>query len=307
MSPLPFGSKTTADQVLAGIDLQGRTALVTGANIGIGYETARALSHAGARVIFACRNPQRGKDAVMRSNADEPRGRGELMNLDLGQLSAVAESVRALDLERLDMLVCNAGIYPGAYRQTADGFEETVGVCHIGHFLLFLLLLPALEQSDDARVVMVSSESHRMPRTLDFDRLPLTQKDYGQNIAYGQAKLCNVLMANEIERRFGEPGASGAAAIHGYSLHPGTLVTTGIGRNSLLARVAVQLSRPFTKTAAQGAATSVMCAAHPELREGGGRYYVNCQPGRASREGNHPEVAARLWERSREWVADYLR
>lgn len=294
---LAFGKKSTADDVLVGVHLEGRTAIVTGANTGIGYETARSLAAAGARVIFACRDEVRGRKAIERCQRLHPNADVALGQLDLGSLASVRSFVAGLGLERLDMLVCNAGLYGGGYQETTDGFERCVGVCHVGHFLLFSLLLPALERSGDGRVVMVSSESHRTPRKLSFERLPLTRETHSDLVAYGQAKLCNVLMANEIERRFSERG------VHGYALHPGTLVTTEIGRNSILARIAVALSRPFTKNVAQGAATSVMCAARPELSEHGGRYFVDCQPGLSSREANEPEVAARLWELSEGWVA----
>lgn len=294
---LAFGGKSTAEDVLAGVDLSDRTAIVTGANTGIGYETARALATAGARVIFACRDRERGLEAVERCLSADPKAKAELGLVDLGSLASVRAFVEGLDLPRLDILVCNAGIYGGGYNETADGFERCVGICHVGHFLLFSLLQSALERASDARVVMVSSESHRTPRRLDFGRLPLTGGNYSDLVAYGQAKLCNVLMAAEIERRFGDRG------VHGYALHPGTLVTTGIGRNSMAARVLVMLTSPFTKSASQGAATSVMCAARPELAAHGGQYFSDCRPRRPSQEASQPEIAQRLWELSEGWAS----
>jgi WW domain-containing oxidoreductase len=192
--------------------------------------------------------------------------------------------------------VCNAGLYGGGYHETEDGYERTVGVCHIGHFLLTMLLLGRLEAAGAARVVVVSSESHRYPRRLDFDRLPLSRKTYSDVRAYGQAKLCNILFAKEFQRRYAERGTTA------YSLHPGTLVPTGIGRNSMLATAVIRLARPFAKDLAQGAATSVFCAAHPGLERYGGAYFVDCRVAQSSSESNDPEVARRLWQQSEKWT-----
>jgi WW domain-containing oxidoreductase len=292
----PFGAKSTADEVLAGLDLRGKIALVTGANVGLGYETARALASRRAQVILACRSREKSEDAARRIRHRHPDADLEIGELDLGSLQSVRRFVDELEAPEIHMLICNAGVYGGGYHETAEGFERTVGVCHIGHFLLVHLLLDRLERAGGARVVMVSSESHRQPRTLDFDQLPLSRERYSDLKAYGQAKLCNLLFVNELQRRYEDTG------LNAYGLHPGNLVPTAIGRHSLLARTVIQLVRPFTKSLSQGAATIVLCAAHPEVEGLGGRYFADCQLRRPSREAERPEVAARLWELSEEWT-----
>jgi WW domain-containing oxidoreductase len=290
-----FGRSTTADEVVAGLDLSGRTAVVTGANSGIGYETARALAGAGARVILACRELSGAEDAAARIRAAHPEARAEARQLDLGSLSSVREFSARLAAS-VDALICNAGVY-GPYAETEDGFERTVGVCHIGHFQLAVSLRDRLRAAAPARVVMVSSNSHRMPAKLRFDRLPLRRDNYRAVVAYGQAKLCNVLMANELTRRWGPEG------ITANSLHPGTLMLTSIGRRSFAARLLLTAALPFAKSLVQGAATSVYCATAPELEGAGGRYFIDCNPEPASEEARSPEVAARLWELSEGWIS----
>ncbi len=293
---VPFGRRSTADDVADACDLSGRRALVTGANTGIGFETARALAANGARTVLACRNPDTGSDAVARIRARHPQAEVELAILDLASMSGIRRFAAGLSAGRLDILVCNAGLYGGGYHETEDGFERTVGVCHIGHFLLTMLLLRRLEAAGAARLVVVSSESHRYPRRLDFERLPLPRKAHSDVRAYGQAKLCNVLFAKEFQRRYADRGMTA------YSLHPGTLVPTGLGRNSVLASVVIRLTRPFTKSLAQGAATSVFCAGYPGLDRFGGEYFVDCRVVQSSRESNDPEVARRLWQLSEKWT-----
>jgi WW domain-containing oxidoreductase len=292
----PFGRRTTAEEVLRRLDLTGKVAAVTGANTGIGFETALGLASRGARTILACRDPQKALDAVARIRGRHPGAPAEAAALDLASLDSVRRFAAAFPAEKLDILVCNAGLYGGGYAQTAEGFERTVGVCHIGHFLLVMLLLPRLEAAGSARVVVVSSESHGYPRMLDFDRLPLRRENYSDLVAYGQAKLCNVLFARELDRR------CAARGIRAFALHPGTLVPTQIGRSSLLGRIVIGLARPFTKNIAQGAATSVFCAAYPGLERFGGMYFVDCRPRPGSPQSQDPEAAARLWRLSVLWT-----
>ena len=198
-----FNARTSADEVLAGHDLAGKTMIVTGANTGIGYETARALAAAGARVLLACRNRGAGETAAARIRATHPGAKAEFAALDLASLVSVSAFCASLDAPRIDVLVCNAGLMSPGYASTDDGFEKTVGVCHIGHFALVQRLLPKLLAAGNPRVVMVASESHRSPARLDFAKFPLAPANYSAMRAYGQAKLCNVLMANELQRRYG--------------------------------------------------------------------------------------------------------
>lgn len=292
----PFGRHSTADEVAAGVDLSGKTAVVTGANTGIGFETARVLASRGTRTILACRNPCKGNDAVARIVKRHPESQVELGVLDLASLDSVRVFAADFPTEKLDILVCNAGVFGGGYQETEEGFERTVGVCHIAHFLLVMLLLGRLEAAGAARVVMVSSQSHHHPPTLDFKRLPLSRRSYSDVVAYGQAKLCNILFSKELHRRCAGRG------ITACSLHPGTLVPTDIGRHSVLATIVIRLARPFTKNIAQGAATSVFCATYPGLERYGGHYFRDCQLWESSRESNRPAVARRLWQLTEKWT-----
>jgi WW domain-containing oxidoreductase len=291
-----FDSRSTADEVVKGLDLSGRTIVVTGANTGIGEPTARSLAGAGARVIFACRQRAAGEAAVARARAAHPGCRAEFGELDLASLASVRAFAEGLRADRIDALVCNAGLALMDYQETADGFERTVGVCHIGHFMLARLLMPRLLASGAPRVVMVSSTSHKSPPKLDFADLPMSRANFKGMAAYGQAKLCNVLMAKALQRRYGGQGLVACA------LHPGTLITTDIGRNSKVFGVLMLLVSPFTKNTNQGAATTVYATVHEPAAELAGHYLENCRIVDSSAESNDAEVAQQLWERSERWL-----
>jgi WW domain-containing oxidoreductase len=282
--------RPTGDTVVAGLDLQGRSIAVTGANSGIGFEAARSLAGAGAEVLLACRTQGGAEDAARRIRALHPDASVLPLALDLASFASIRRFAAALPVTRLHALICNAGVYLPRYEETEDGIERTVGVCHFGHSLLVSLLLGALRAAAPARVVMVSSESHRHPATLDFARFPLTSGSYGALRAYGQAKLCNVLFANELTRRFGTEG------VFANALHPGSLIGTSIFRNSAAAKLVGVLARPFVKTLAEGAATSVYCAVAPALEGVGGRYYSDCREKPASAGARDEAAAARLFE-----------
>lgn len=293
----PFDSKATADQVLSGKDLAGRVIIVTGANSGIGFETARALAAAGASVILACRDMVQGNEAFHRIEAAQPGSNLQLEGLDLASLESVREFCTRLAGEHVDTLICNAGTYATEYAETADGFELTVGVGHLGHFLLTRELLPQILASDSPRVVMVSSESHRMPARLDFESLPYRKDNYAAMKAYGQAKLCNALMAAELDRRYRDQGLTAC------SLHPGTLVSTGMASHSTLLSLLMRVARPFTKSPVQAAATPVFCATWNKPENLAGKYFSDCRPKEPSEEASDARVAARLWDISEQWLS----
>lgn len=294
-----WNGRTSADELLAGRDLSARTVLVTGANAGIGFETARALAAAGARVLLGCRNRDAGEDAVARIRTRHPSARAELVALDLASLDSVRAACASLAGTGLDTIICNAGLIAPSYAETAEALEKTVGVCHFGHFALVQGLMPQLLSNRASRVVMVASESHRSPARLDFDNFPSREKGYFAMRSYGQAKLCNVLMANELQRRYGAQG------LMACSLHPGTMVTTNIGSESALVRFAMKLVSPFTKDCNQGAATSVWAAVHEPAAELGAHYLRDCRIDRATSEGRDAQVAGRLWEISERWLAEH--
>lgn len=283
-----FGSRTTADEVLANIDLDGKNILVTGANTGIGYEAARALAAVGANVIFACRSVEKGEKAVAKAKKQHPNARAEFRQLDLASFQSIRRFCEQLDIETIDVLIGNAGLTMPKYSETEDGLEMTVGVCHFGHFLLTRLLMDKLLAAKAPRVIVVSSESHRYPATLNFGNYPLSRLSYSFMVSYGQAKLSNMLFANELQRRYSDRGLTAC------SLHPGTLITTDIARNSRAAFI-MKLISPFTKNTNQGASTTVFCAAYEKKENLGGNYYSHCKKSRASKEANSLDAAQQLW------------
>lgn len=303
MTQHSFNRRTTADEVLDGKDLSGKTIVVTGANTGIGFEATRSLAAKGAHVIMACRNTETGDLAVNKIREKYESASTCVKELDLASFESIKAFAAKLDIDQIDALICNAGVIHNDYRETAEGYEITVGVCHIGHFLLTSLLMPKLRAAandkGEARVVMVASESHRQPAKLNFDKFPLTQDNYAFMTAYGQAKLCNVLFANELNRRYADEG------ITACSLHPGTMITTGIARNTMLGTIAMKLLSPFTKNPNQGAATTVYCAAYADVSEIGGVYFSDCKPKPMTKEAANPDTAKRLWEMSEGWCGEF--
>ncbi|MEU9782764.1 oxidoreductase [Streptomyces phaeochromogenes] len=202
-------------------DQSGRTVVVTGANSGIGYVTARELARRGARVVLACRSESRGTEAAERVAVEVPGSEAEFAPLDLGDLDSVREFAAAYvrKYERLDLLVDNAGVMALPQGRTADGFETQFGVNHLGHFALTGLLLPALLATPGARVVSVSSFVHALAN-IDIDDLN-SERKYGRWTSYGRSKTANLLFVHELARRLAAIGSDVVAA----AAHPGYAAT----------------------------------------------------------------------------------
>ncbi|MDR6973732.1 NAD(P)-dependent dehydrogenase (short-subunit alcohol dehydrogenase family) [Streptomyces sp. 3330] len=252
-------------------DQSGRTAVVTGANSGLGYVTARELARKGARVVLACRSETRGRDAVRRLLEEVPGAEAEVRRLDLGDLASVREFADALPYDRLDLLVNNAGVMAMPYGTTADGFETQFGVNHLGHFALTGLLLPALLTTRDrpagaARIVTVSSMAHLLGN-IDPDDLN-SERKYRRWIAYGRTKTANLLFTHELARRLAAAGAEVVAA----AAHPGyastNLQTAGPraeGR-AVAERLMALGNRVFAQPAGAGALPTLYAATAPGVR-----------------------------------------
>lgn len=279
-------------------DQTGRTALVTGANSGLGLQTTLALARKGARVLMACRDAARGQAALRRIEAEIPEARVELVALDLAALSSV-EAAAARVQERaaaLDLLVDNAGVMATPRRVTADGFEMQLGTNHLGHFALTGRLLPLLLAASAPRVVVVSSGVHRIG-AMHFDDLQ-SERSYSRWGAYGQSKLANLLFARELGRRY--PALYVAAAHPGYAA---THLQNGHG-SSMLAGVMKIGNAILAQSDEAGALPSIYAATMPDVRTGDywgpGRFELRGAPKRVKRSAAASDDAAarRLWEES---------
>ncbi len=269
----PFGFESTAADVIAGVDLSGKTAIVTGASSGIGVETARALAAAGASVTLAVRDTSSGDRVAGRIRESTGNGAVTVGAVDLSDLSSVAAFVRAWT-GPLDILVNNAGVMAvPELTMSPSGHEMQFATNHLGHFALTVGLHEALAAAGDARVVSVSSGGHlRSP--VVFDDIDFAFRDYNPFAAYGQSKTANVLFAVEATRRWADDGITSNA------LMPGAIFDTALGRHVDAGHVASAAKQLKLKTVEQGAATSVLLAASPLLGGVGGRYFEDCAQAR---------------------------
>jgi NAD(P)-dependent dehydrogenase (short-subunit alcohol dehydrogenase family) len=248
-------------------DQTGRVAVITGANTGLGYETAAALADRGAHVVLAVRNVDKGKDAAARITAQSPHADVALQELDLTSLESVRAAAAQLRSahDRIDLLINNAGVMWTPKSTTKDGFELQFGTNHLGHFALTGLLLDRLLPVAGSRVVTVSSMGHRIRADIHFDDLQW-ERGYSRVAAYGQAKLANLLFTYELQRRLAPHGTTIAAAAH-----PGGS-RTELARNlpALLARIAPVIE-PLFQGADMGALPTLRAATDPGVL--GGQYY----------------------------------
>jgi len=287
-----MNAKWTAQEIP---DLQGKVAIVTGANSGIGFETARALAAHGARTILACRNPRKGAAALAEIKMALPQADAVLMSLDLASLAVVRTFAAAFkaDYGRLDILVNNAGIMMMPFARTEDGFESQFGTNHLGHFALTGLLWDLILATPGARIVNVSSFAHRMVTGQpDLEKVN-AEAGYSTNRAYGMSKLANLLFTLELNRRLQAAGADALAA----AAHPGWTVTS-LQRGFVLA-----MSYLVGQGPAMGALPSLYAAVGPDVQPNdyfGPRRLMEMRghPKRARRTrlSQDAALAARLWQ-----------
>lgn len=270
-----------------------RNYLITGANTGIGRVTAEELARGGGRVFLACRSLDRTQPVL-----DAIRGAGgvaEFLPLDLGDLASVRACAAAFLQrgEQLHGLINNAGL-AGQRGLSRSGFELAFGTNHVGHFLLTKLLLPRLQEADDARVVTVASSAHYRAPGIDFEAIRQPTRNATGLPEYQVSKLANVLFSRELARRAG-PG------VRTYSLHPG-VIASDIWRN--VPWGFRHLMSLFMISNEQGARTTLHCATSPTVRDQSGRYYDACREKTPSRVAQDDALAADLWERSERWCAE---
>ena len=298
----PFGATSTAMEVLDGVDLTGRVAVVTGGSSGLGVETARALAAAGAEVVLAVRSLANGTAVardISRSTGNTAVSVQPLDLMDLGSVDAFVDRWRG----PLDILVNNAGVMACPLGRTAQGWEAQFATNHLGHFALSVGLHKALATAGTARVVVVSSVGH-VNGDVDFDDLHFERRRYEPFAAYAQSKTANVLFAVEAAQRWAPDGI----AVNG--LNPGRIMTTNLLRHlgDVLQAAPASFDPTSTdvsyKNAEQGAATSVLLAGSPLLEGVTGRYFEDCQEAGPQTPGVlrgvaayalDSEHAARLW------------
>ena len=304
-----FGPTTTTDEVLDGIDLGGKVAVVTGGSSGLGQETARALAAHGAEVTLTARDVPKGEAVAAGIRASTGNQRVGVESLELGSLAAVRAAAERLlaTLPRIDLLIDNAGVMACPVAKTADGFELQFGSNHLGHFVFTCMLVPALRRSPASRVVCLSSRGHHIA-PVDFDDLSFERRPYDKWQSYGQAKTANVLFAVELDRRLGSRGT------RAFAVHPGAIVTE-LGRHLQPEDIQYLQTRSRGmqfKTVEQGAATSCFAATAPELDGRGGVYLEDCHVAEVNDAPDALEGvksyaldrknAARLWEVSERLV-----
>ena len=281
-------------------DQSGRTFFVTGANTGIGFETAKALAERGARVLLGCRSEARAIDAMDRIAAEVDGADLRFIPLDQGDLASVATAAELVaEEDRLDVLVNNAGIMMPPRELTTDGFESQFGVNHLGTFALTCQLLDKLAETEESRVVVTSSIAHR-GGTIHFDDIDASNK-YGAQDRYQQSKLANLLFVNELDRRLRAADCSTIAV----GCHPG-IADTELGRHlPKIVMFAAPLFSVFFNSSAEGAWPTLMAATSEEIE--GGDYVGPSKRGEtagpahkvaSAARARDEQLAARLWDLS---------
>lgn len=290
-----FGYASTAEEVTAGIDLKGKTILITGVGSGLGEHSAQVLSSRGAKILGAARTQPKADAACKAFGADAVGLACELSEPD--SVRACVE--QAAKHGPIDVILCNAGVMALPERTVVHGQELQFLTNHIGHFMLVTGLLDHL--SDDARVVVLSSAVHTWapPVGIDFDDITLAAS-YTPNRAYGHSKLANLLFARALARRFADTKRTANA------LHPG-VIATNLGRHMALPfRMAMPIAAAIAlKTVPQGAATQCYVATHPTLAETSGEYFADCNVAKSSSQSQDEAMGERLWEVSESIVAGF--
>ncbi len=290
-----FDRESTAEEVTSNLDLTGMTALVTGCNSGLGYETMRVLAMRGATVIGAARNSEKATEACESIDGDAIPVVCELSDLD--NIRQCVETVRAMG-KPIDMLILNAGIMRLPELQQVDGIERQFFINHVGHFALAAGLIDLVKAAPAGRVVVLSSSGHiSAPEAgIEFDNLS-GERDYDPWKMYGQSKLANGLFAFELARRLEGSNATANA------VHPG-IINTNLGRHfPTWQRIAASLiGWTFMKSVESGAATQCYVATAPGIAGVSGYYFADCNPLLPDPKMNDEAMAARLWTATEEII-----
>ncbi|MEP5764671.1 MAG: SDR family NAD(P)-dependent oxidoreductase [Halieaceae bacterium] len=307
---MAFNHESTTDEVIAGTRLVGKVAVITGVGAGLGFETARVLAAAGAKIVMMTRTEE-SQLATLDALAElQPDALIDGFVMDLSDLASIRAAAEALTSRypKVDLLINNAGVMACPQAQTKDGFELQFGTNHLGHFLFTCLLAPSLLAAAPSRVVNLSSAGHRFSQ-VDFDDPNFEHRDYDKWVAYGQSKTANALFSVALNRRLASAGVTANA------VHPGMIVTE-LGRHLEESDISDLMERASQRTVGfksipAGAATSVWAATSPELEGKGGLYLEDCQVAAVNPDNMDngyepyaldPEAAERLWSLSEQLV-----
>lgn len=271
-----------------------KVAIVTGANTGIGLETARGLAERGFTVVMTARNPEKGERAVADVKASTGNHNVELLHLELSDMASVraAASTFKSKHSQLDLLVNNAGLILSERGVSADGFESTFAINHLGPFLFTTELLDLIKASGPARIVNLASEAHRMSSGLDFDDLTREKRSYAGMAVYGDSKLANILFTRELARRL-----EGTEVV-AHAVHPGVVRTgfAGDGDTTGFFAVLVKMGAPFMLSAAGGAKTSLHVATSAQAGLCSGLYWAKSKQKTPNKAARDADAAQRLWQ-----------
>jgi len=295
----PFGAKSTAEEVTAGIDLSGKTVLITGANSGLGYETMRVLAMRGAHVLCAARTLNKAEEACA-----SIQGRTTPVAIELTDFPSIVsgtDAVRAMGMP-IDMLILNAGIMALPELEQVNGLEKQFVTNHLGHFSVGNRLLPQVQAAAQGRVVVLSSSGYQWaPESgIEFDNLS-GERGYEPNKMYGQSKLANYLYARELAKK------TAGTPITANAVHPG-IIMTNLGRSFPEWKQAAGrlIGWTFMKSIGAGAATTCYVATAPALATVSGYYFADCNPESPGGNMENDALAAKLWTVSEELTRPYL-
>lgn len=273
--------------------IDGKIVVITGANTGIGKETAIDLARRGGKIYIACRDINKSKDALEEIKETSKSSQAFLLKLDLASMASIREFSRKFHQmeSKLHILINNAGVMACPKGLTEDGFEMQMGVNHLGHFLLNDLMFDLLKASAPSRIVIVSSSGHKLSDINKNDFM--NEKSYNKVAVYAQSKLANILYARELSKRISGSGVTV------NSCHPG-IVPTELGRHidTWLRPIYRKVLKPYYKTINEGAQTQIRLAVDPELETVTGKYFRDCEEAQPSEPARDDSTAAWLWSKS---------
>ncbi len=296
---MSFNRKSTAEQVTAGLDLTGKTIVMTGVNSGLGYESMRVFCKRGAHVIGLARSLAKAQNACASVDGHTTPVACELS--ELGSVKAAGETIKAMDMP-IDVLITNAGIMAPNKLSRAHGLEMQFATNHLGHFVLIQHLLDQIKQAAAGRVVILSSAAHIMPVKGGIDFLNLDASNgYKPWAFYGQSKLANLLTARHLAKLLR------GTSVTVNALHPG-VIQTNLARDAggLFMSLMGLFAKPIEKTVEQGAATQCYVAVNPDVQAVSGEYFADCKIARSTALGRNELLAEELWEKSLQLAAEYL-